>query len=132
MDIQIPQIRRVRQFRPPYGAQSPRTWLAARMAGLRVVVWNVDLRDWDADQTPATIAASAGRLTTSGAILLLHDGVGADEQVVTGSTVARPAFDRAEATGAVLDTLAGGGWLPGTVGELLAAGSPVSTAWFRP
>jgi peptidoglycan-N-acetylglucosamine deacetylase len=124
--------RRVRLFRPPYGAQSPRTWLAARRAGLRVVVWGVDLRDWDPDQTAATIAASARRLTTSGAILLLHDGIGADERVVTGATVARPEVDRAAVTGAVLDTLAGAGWQPGTVGDLLAAGRPVNSAWFRP
>jgi peptidoglycan/xylan/chitin deacetylase (PgdA/CDA1 family) len=124
--------RPVRLFRPPYGAQSLRTWLAVRRAGMRVVVWNVDLRDWAGDETPAGIAAAAGRLTTPGAILLLHDGVGADAAVATGASGPYPTFDRAESTSAILETLAGAGWLPGTVGDLLAVGRPVSTAWFRP
>jgi peptidoglycan/xylan/chitin deacetylase (PgdA/CDA1 family) len=124
--------RQVRLFRPPYGSQSLRTWLTVRLAGMRVVVWNADLRDWAADQTPAAIADAAGRLTTSGAIILMHDGVGADANAITGATGPYPTFDRAEATGAVLATLAADGWQPGTVADLLAAGRPISTAWFRP
>jgi peptidoglycan/xylan/chitin deacetylase (PgdA/CDA1 family) len=124
--------RPVRLFRPPYGAQSLRTWLAVRRAGMRVVVWTVDPRDWAADETPAGIAAAAGRLTTPGAIVLLHDGVGADAGVATGASGPYPTFDRAESTSAVLETLAVGGWLPGTVGDLLATGHPVNSAWFRP
>jgi peptidoglycan/xylan/chitin deacetylase (PgdA/CDA1 family) len=34
--------RPVRFFRPPYGSQSLRTYLAARRAGLEVVVWTAD------------------------------------------------------------------------------------------
>ena len=123
---------RVRLFRPPYGAQSPRTWLTARQAGMRVVVWNADTRDWAPEQTPEGVAAAAARLASPGAILLLHDGTGADAKVKTGGTGPGPAFDRGQATTAVLEALADGGWLPGSVAATLAIGRPVYSAWFRP
>src|SRR4029079_12751002 len=60
-------------FRPRSGAQSPATLRAARRAGLEVVVWSADARDWDPDP-PAEVAGRALAGWRPGAILLLHDG----------------------------------------------------------
>ena len=62
----------VRWFRPPYGAQSLRSWRATRAAGMVPVLWGPTLADWrDApDAERLRLALSAER----GAILLGHDG----------------------------------------------------------
>jgi peptidoglycan/xylan/chitin deacetylase (PgdA/CDA1 family) len=117
----------VRWFRPAFGAQSVRTWLAVRRAGMQVVVWSADLRDWT-QQAPADVARAGLESAASGAILLLHDGIVTDPADPTPE----PAFDRARAVDLLLARLHEAGWEPGTVGELLAAGRPVRSAWFRP
>jgi peptidoglycan/xylan/chitin deacetylase (PgdA/CDA1 family) len=64
--------RPVRWFRPPYGAQSLRSWRAVKAAGMEPVLWGPTLADWrDAPQEERLrLALSADR----GAILLGHDG----------------------------------------------------------
>jgi len=120
--------RKVRLFRPPYGAQSLRTWRAARRAGLHVVVWDGHAEDW-ADHPAATVAANAAAALRPGGILLLHDALAGDPREPKPP---RPRFDRAEAVDRFLAGLPAAGWRPGTVGRLLAAGRPRHTAWFRP
>lgn len=63
---------RVRWFRPPYGAQSVRSWRAARAAGLEPVLWGPTFADWReaADDERLRLALSGDR----GAIVLAHDG----------------------------------------------------------
>jgi peptidoglycan/xylan/chitin deacetylase (PgdA/CDA1 family) len=120
--------RAVRLFRPPYGAQNLRTWLAARRAGLDVVVWNAHAEDW-ADHPAETVAANAAAALTPGGILLLHDALAADPRL---PRPAPPRFDRAEAVDRFLAGLPAAGWRPETVSGLLAAGRARQTAWFRP
>ena len=62
----------VRWFRPPYGAQSLRSWRAVKAAGMESVLWGPTLADWrDAPHDERLrLALSADR----GAIILGHDG----------------------------------------------------------
>ncbi|MGH9890412.1 MAG: polysaccharide deacetylase family protein, partial [bacterium] len=62
----------VRFFRPPYGWQDVRAFLAARALRLDVVGWTADGEDW-LDLTPTEVADRAEAGITQGSILLLHD-----------------------------------------------------------
>ncbi len=116
----------VRFFRPPFGAQSPATLRVARRAGLEVVVWSADARDWDPDP-PTTVAGRALAGCRPGAVLLLHDGR-ADEDVVGGG----PPPDRGAVAGLVLAGLAERGLASVTLTHLLGHGRPARAVWFRP
>jgi peptidoglycan/xylan/chitin deacetylase (PgdA/CDA1 family) len=120
--------RPLRWFRPPFGSQSLRTWFQTRRAGLRVVVWTTDLRDWT-ETKPADVARAGVEAAASGAILLMHDGIGSPDP---DNPAPEPKFDRAEAVDQLLTELLARGWKPVTVGELLATAHPVHSAWFRP
>lgn len=116
----------VRWIRPPFGAQTVRTFRAIRRAGLAPVVWNRDLQDW-VDQRPEDIATRAGAEIEPGDIVLLHELLADD----TGS-VPRTHFDRPRAAELVLARLAQRGLASTTVGDLAHRGRAVRTAWFRP
>ena len=60
-------------FRPPYGTVSAGTLVAARAAGLRLVLWSSWGRDWRAGITPDDVAADLRRGLRPGATILLHD-----------------------------------------------------------
>ena len=65
--------RGVTHFRPPHGAQSPRTWLLTRALGMRVVLWSGTTWDWkDVSQEERVTKATQGAY--AGQILLAHDG----------------------------------------------------------
>lgn len=66
---------RPRLFRPPYAQSSPRLALAARLAGSRVVTWDVDPRDWQAGDAE-TVTERVLRDAWPGSIVLLHEGRG--------------------------------------------------------
>jgi peptidoglycan/xylan/chitin deacetylase (PgdA/CDA1 family) len=119
--------RPVRLFRPAYGAQTLRTYAAARRSGLDVVVWGPYAQDW-LDGPPAEVAARALARTGPGDVLLLHDGF----EVPAGDRTPRPTFDRGEVTRALLAGLAERGLRATSVGALMATGRPWRTAWFRP
>ncbi len=61
-------------FRPPYGAQTPISWLAVRRAGLTPVFWSGTSWDWK-DVPPAERVAMAVEGAEPGRILLAHDGI---------------------------------------------------------
>ena len=66
--------RPIRWFRPPYGAQTPATWLATRAAGLTPVLWSGTTWDWK--DVPSQVRfAKATEAAHPGAILLAHDGI---------------------------------------------------------
>ncbi len=81
----VPDVRRARDtveevtgesprwFRPPYGALSASSLVAARRAGLQLVLWTTWGRDWRADATGRTVAADVRRTFVPGATVLLHD-----------------------------------------------------------
>ncbi len=80
-------------FRPPYGAQNIRTFLATRLQGMDVAVWDVDPSDALTTTGFDVTAAGPGRLTNSrrrrrdvtrsGSVLLLHDTPAADDATTT-------------------------------------------------
>lgn len=142
-ELPLPQVRRlladgkarlerltgepIRLFRPAYGSQTVRTYLAARRAGLDVVVWGPTAEDWrdgPAEEVAGRALAGAG----PGEIMLLHDGF----EVPPGDRTPRPTFDRGEVTRALLAGLRDGGYAVTSVGGLLAGRRPWRTAWYRP
>jgi peptidoglycan/xylan/chitin deacetylase (PgdA/CDA1 family) len=115
----------VTYYRPPYGKQTLASWLAARRAGLRVVVWSADAADWEDRQLGAHVD-HAFKMLREGGILLLHERV---EPGPDGSPV-NPSVDRAALIRALLDGLMARGLSAVTVSELTEFGA-VRTAWFR-
>jgi peptidoglycan/xylan/chitin deacetylase (PgdA/CDA1 family) len=63
-------------FRPPGGTWSATELAVARSLGLRVVLWNVDPRDWAKGATAHQIAANVLATVRAGSIVDLHDGGG--------------------------------------------------------
>jgi peptidoglycan/xylan/chitin deacetylase (PgdA/CDA1 family) len=116
---------RVQLFRPPFGAQSPATYLAARASGLDVVVWGPYAEDW-AEAAPEVVAARGLEGLASGDVLLLHDGL------VTPAGEPVPTFDRVRAFELILDGMHARRLRATSVGGLLAAEPARRTAWFRP
>ncbi|GHH63556.1 polysaccharide deacetylase familiy protein [Streptosporangium violaceochromogenes] len=88
-------------YRPPYGVFSAEALAAARLRGLRPVLWTAWGRDWKASADPASVLAALGPGLRGGATLLLHDS------------------DRTSAPGAWRSAL---GALPELVGRCRAAG----------
>jgi len=60
-------------FRPPYGAISSGSVLAARRLDLRMVLWTSWGKDWRASATPASVIADLERGLSPGATVVLHD-----------------------------------------------------------
>lgn len=69
-------------YRPPYGVLNATALRLARRRGWRTLLWSDWGRDWEADATPATIAARATARASAGSVLLLHD---ADDYSSPGS-----------------------------------------------
>jgi len=62
-----------RWFRPPYGAYSTSSVLAARRTGLQTVLWTTWGRDWLAGIDGPQVAATVEATRRPGATVLLHD-----------------------------------------------------------
>jgi peptidoglycan/xylan/chitin deacetylase (PgdA/CDA1 family) len=60
-------------YRPPYGVLSAEALVAARVRGLRPVLWTAWGRDWTGAASPASVVATLGPGLRGGATLLLHD-----------------------------------------------------------
>ncbi|KAB8193069.1 polysaccharide deacetylase family protein [Nonomuraea phyllanthi] len=75
-------------YRPPYGALSLEALVAARLRGLRPVLWTDWGRDWEETATPDSVLATVTAGLRGGATVLLHDS---DHVSVPGSW--RPALD---------------------------------------
>ena len=114
-------------YRPPYGAQTLRTYRAARTAGLRVVVWSADAEDW-VDGTAAEVVARGLGAIEPGGILLFHERLEPDP--LRGAPVTT--FDRCSVVRDIITGCRERGLEPGTVSELVQQSSALSTAWFRP
>ena len=74
-------------FRPPYGNLSNRMIQTLEKAGYKIVLWNVDPRDWDIKNNPAGIEKNIEDNVKNNSIILLHDGksnyVGNDSKKLT-------------------------------------------------
>lgn len=117
--------RAVTVYRPPHGAQTMRTYLLTRMAGLQVVGWTALCQDWKPFEIDAIAARAADRLTPGG-ILLLHDYVEPD---VT-KPEPPPTFDRAAMVAAVLERTAARGFSFSSVAALTTRWPARRTLWF--
>ena len=116
-----------RWFRPPYGAQGLASYLAARRAGLEVVVWSSDCEDW-VSQPEEQVANRAVSGVQAGSVLLLHDAEAIDPFESAPGTK----LDRARILGLVLQGLHARGFAATSVSGLLDGRTPHRTAWFRP
>lgn len=118
----------VRWFRPPYGAQTPVTWVAARHAGLDPVLWSATTWDWKSvPQSDRVAKAMTG--AEPGHIVLAHDGFagpddGAPDQVA-------PDVDRADLLHRVLTGYAAAGLRARSLSAVAAGGSLERMARFR-
>jgi peptidoglycan-N-acetylglucosamine deacetylase len=63
----------VRWLRPPYGAVSAATLVAARRSGLQLVLWTTWGLDWRPNATGRRVAVNVDRTFRAGATVLLHD-----------------------------------------------------------
>ncbi len=70
-----------RLLRPPYGAMDPQAWQEARKSRTRVVLWDVDSRDWSRPGTKKIVTSVVSH-THPGAIVLFHDGGGTRDQTI--------------------------------------------------
>ena len=60
-------------FRPPYGALTLSSVLAARSLGLRTVLWTAWGKDWRAEATPESVTSDVLAGHFAGGTVLLHD-----------------------------------------------------------
>ncbi len=117
----------VRWFRPPYGAQGSRAWLAARRTGLEPVMWNRSSRDSaHVDDSERFRAATAG--ASAGDILLAHDGFASGADGVDDGP--EPDIDRPGLLGRVLREYQRQGLAGRSMSEALHRGTPLRRAWF--
>ncbi len=65
--------RELHWVRPPYGALSASTLIAARQARLAPVLWTTWGRDWRLEATPGSIVEDISSTLVPGATVLLHD-----------------------------------------------------------
>jgi peptidoglycan/xylan/chitin deacetylase (PgdA/CDA1 family) len=117
----------IRWMRPPYGRQSPRTYLAVRRAGLMPVLWGGTSLD-SAETTDAARVASALRAARPGLILLGHDGRAGLEDGVDDPPIG--AFDRGALTARILEGFADRGLASTSLGRALEHGRARRGAWF--
>lgn len=117
----------IRLYRPPFGAQKPSTLIAARQAGMRVVVWTCQAEDW-IDRDVALVVDSALERLGPGGILLLHDRI---EQDLESDITTVTTFDRAELVSGVLHGASARGLRATTVGQLLRAAPERRTVWLQ-
>lgn len=120
---------RIRWFRSPHGAQNVGTYRAIRRAGLHSVVWTAAANDWVA-QDHSEVAPRLMESLTGGGIALLHDALAGDPRLPEEPDPLRDV--RGDITTSVLDALRSANLVGTTVGNLVEAGAPHRTAWFRP
>lgn len=68
-------------IRPPYGAIDARSWSVIRRLKMRVVLWDVDSRDWTKPGS-RRIENTVVRTTRPGSVILMHDGGGDRRQTI--------------------------------------------------
>ncbi|MGH8916368.1 MAG: polysaccharide deacetylase family protein, partial [Acidimicrobiia bacterium] len=116
----------VRLFRPPYGAQSLRTFALTRLSGMKVVVWSADPNDWDEIDSEEIVERTL-RQVEPGGIILLHDGWTPNP----GRHGAGPSGDKPYIVKLILDGLDGAGLRCTTVSGLLASNPARRRVWFE-
>ena len=96
----------VRWFRPPYGRQRVRDFLAVRVAGVEPVLWEAGMLDWTDLPDEERLSRGLGE-TRPGSVVLMHDGfAGPGDGVDDGP---EPEVDRPRLVERTLDGLAARG-----------------------
>lgn len=117
----------VRFFRPAYGWQDVRSFLAARSAGLQVIGWKAEGGDW-LDRTPEQVADEVTAGLGTGSIVLLHDRT---EPRPGGHTLKSSSeLDRATVVEELLQRPIAQQLRFVSVGSLLRNGSAIREPWF--
>jgi len=60
-------------YRPPYGKIDPFSLYRLRKAGVKTILWNVDPKDYDPQETQETMIIRLSKRIRPGDIILLHD-----------------------------------------------------------
>lgn len=84
--------RKVRWFRPPYGALDARARKIAWAAGCDIALWSVDPRDWSRPGSSVIFTRVVGRVR-NGAVILMHDGGGVRKETVDAVRRIVPALE---------------------------------------
>lgn len=116
-------------FRPPYGHQTLKSRLAARCEKQRVVVWSAEIGDWR-KQDVQTLRHALRESLAPGAVILLHDSIHLSADVTPGPDLQPDRGRVFEALKSVLKETAGT-FQYLTLPELMQAGSPQWSSWFR-
>jgi len=60
-------------LRPPYGGRNDNVLAVAKQLGYKVIIWDVDPRDWE-DPPPEKIVAGVLEQVKPGSIIIMHEG----------------------------------------------------------
>jgi peptidoglycan/xylan/chitin deacetylase (PgdA/CDA1 family) len=123
-DLERVAGRRVRLFRPPYGAHGLRSLYMVKGAGMRTVLWSVDSEDWKGLSPEAPLQHTAEKIDKGG-ILLLHDRPATD--TIEGDK-AKGYLPKEELTRSYLAELDQKSLKPVSLAELLASGDQIRRA----
>lgn len=120
--------RPVRWVRPPYGSQTPRTWVAVRRAGLTPVMWGGTTWDWKDIPTSERLTTAMARLAP-GQVVLAHDAIA---DATDGADPREPfELDRGAFARDLLAGYAAHGYAVRSLADALASGGRLrSWAWF--
>lgn len=73
---------KVKHFRPPFGYENWRFLIEAEKGNYDIVLWSLDVADWDKKKNEKDMASMIARRTRNGTIILLHDGGASREAVI--------------------------------------------------
>jgi peptidoglycan/xylan/chitin deacetylase (PgdA/CDA1 family) len=102
------------RWRLPWGALAPYSRALADDYGLRLVGWTADTHDWRGDTAELMLDAVA---LEPGAIVLMHDGVGAGAR-------RRDCAQTARLVGPLVERIRARGWEPGELPHDAPMGNP--------
>lgn len=74
--------KKVKYFRPPFGFENWRFLTEAELMDYIVVLWTLDVGDWDRTKKESYMVSKILKTAKNGAIILLHDGGSSREAVI--------------------------------------------------
>lgn len=77
----------VKYFRPPFGFENWRFLAESELLDYTVVLWSLDVGDWNKKKTQKDITSKIFKLAKNGSIILLHDGGTSREAVISSLPV---------------------------------------------
>tara|TARA_B100000795_G_scaffold34831_1_gene22983 strand:+ start:27536 stop:28153 length:618 start_codon:yes stop_codon:yes gene_type:complete len=69
-------------FRPPYGRMTPKQFKRLKVAGYKVVYWDILSKDYDKTVTPEECLDNVVNNLQKGSIILMHDSLKAEKNVL--------------------------------------------------